>query len=234
MRTVFLGHEFRRINSTTHRIHRKVIHPNVELGIHLQIRGRPTSNNYLRNAINYILPFSFVECPLAEFRRARRPKIAPARSIRFDLKLSAALWKCFDDLGSHHHVRRFLRTLARNFHLPAANLRAQQQRRSKLGAFLNAHGAFSIPRTRREEALISSGVSSLSLVTSTATAKNLRRQLVIPLLRFDPIPQLPQRLEQRRLRALVHARNAMKPVNTAAQAYQRRQKPRRCSRIADK
>ena len=61
---------------------------------------------------------------------------------------------------------------------------------------------------------------------------NQRRQLVVR--RLDAVAQLAQRLEQRRLRPLVHPRHAVQPIDALAQADHRRQKPGRGAGVAHK
>ncbi len=54
-----------------------------------------------------------------------------------------------------------------------------------------------------------------------------------PVLRLDAVTQLPQRVDQRALRPLVHARRALHSIDTAAQAQHRQQEARHRSGVTN-
>ena len=147
---------------------------------------------------------------------ARRPEVARAGSVCFNVEFATLRWKSGAELPRHFDVRHFLRVGPGHLHGPPAALRAEQQRRRELRAFRHAH----LTRLRLR-----------AWRSAFRAAVDDGGQFVVR--RLHAMPELAQRLEERRLRTLVHPGDAAQAVNALAQADQRRQKARRRARVAD-
>src|SRR5437016_11172428 len=118
------------------------------------------------------------------------PKITSAGCVWLDFEHPTPKRKRIAKLVSHRHIRRFLGVLSHDLDAPSSGFCAQEQRRGKLRALLDAHPAFA---------------------RSWAITMNERRQLLIG--GIDAIAQLAQSREQGRLRAFMHTRYAVQSVD---------------------